>query len=102
MRIGLNLLHALPQIGGGWNYVARLVEALGDHDHDNHYVAFVTTASARLVPKKRNFTPVPVNIQAGLRLRRIAYENTSLQKLAGHYRLDCMHWFANVLESTAF
>ena len=95
MRIGLNLLHALPEIGGGWNYIARLVEALGNHDHDNQFVAFVTTASACLVPNQRNFTPVPVRIQAASRFQRIAYENTLLQKLAGNYQLDCMHWFAN-------
>jgi len=96
MRIGLNLLHALSDIGGGWNYVTRLVEALGENDRNNQYVAFVTSASACLVPNQKNFTAVLVRIRATSRFQRIVYENTWLQKVADNYQLDCMHWFANV------
>lgn len=95
MRIGLNLLHALQEIGGGWNYIASLVRALGEHDHNNTYVAFVNSESASLVPRKANFVAVSVGIQAKSRAQRVMYENTMLQLLARRYRLDCMHWFAN-------
>jgi glycosyltransferase involved in cell wall biosynthesis len=96
MRIGLNLLHALPEIGGGWNYIARLVQALGDYDRKNEYAAFVTGVSAGLAPRQANFTLVPVRVQPGARWQRILYENTLLQGLAGRHQLDCLHWFANV------
>ena len=95
MRIGLNLLHALPEIGGGWNYIANLVAALGKYDGDNNYVAFVTKESKRLVPSKPNFMSVCVNIRPASRVQRVVYENTWLQLLSDRYKLDCMHWFAN-------
>ena len=42
MRIGLNLLHVMPEIGGGWNYIGNLVTALGEINRLNTYVAFAT------------------------------------------------------------
>jgi len=95
MRIGLNLLHAMPEIGGGWNYIANLINALGAYDHENTYFAFVTKASECLVPHKTNFKAVPMNIRATSRAKRVLYENTALQALAYQYQIDCMHWFAN-------
>jgi len=95
MRIGLNLLHALPEIGGGWNYIANLVGALGQCDETNSYIAFVTRESEYLVPAKPNFRSVLIGIRSVSRLQRILYENTFLQVMARNYNLDCMHWFAN-------
>ena len=95
MRIGLNLLHALREIGGGWNYIANLVAALGDYDDANTYIAFVTHDSRCLVPAKQNFQTVFINLNSRSRPRRVLYENTMLQLLAYKYHLDCMHWFAN-------
>jgi glycosyltransferase involved in cell wall biosynthesis len=94
MRIGLNLLHALPEIGGGWNYIGNLLKALASVDNDNEYVSFVTDASKSLVPDKANFHLVYVGINATNRLRRILYEQTTLHLLARRHRLDLMHWFA--------
>jgi glycosyltransferase involved in cell wall biosynthesis len=95
MRIGLNLLHAQPGIGGGWNYIASLVAALGDCDNTNTYIAFVTNSSRCLVPAKSKFRSVFIGINPASRQGRVLYENTSLQVLACKYQLDCMHWFAN-------
>jgi glycosyltransferase involved in cell wall biosynthesis len=95
MRIGLNLLHALPEIGGGWNYIQNLVVALGEYDRTNSYVAFVTHASECLVPTQPNFEHVLVKLHSESRPRRIVYENTVLQYLARKRHLDCMHWFAS-------
>jgi len=94
MRIGLNLLHALPEIGGVWNYIEELLAALAQWDADNTYVAFVTEASESLVPQGRNFERAVVRIRSAWRPWRIAYENTMLQVLARRRDLDCMHWFA--------
>jgi glycosyltransferase involved in cell wall biosynthesis len=95
LRIGLNLLHAVPDIGGGWNYIANLVSALAEEDRLNEYVAFVTRASAVLVPRRSNFQVVRIPIRAGSRWQRVAYEHSVLQAIASRYQLDCMHWFAN-------
>jgi glycosyltransferase involved in cell wall biosynthesis len=97
MRIGLNLLHALPEIGGGWNYIASLMNALGIHDRQNEYVAFTNSESVRLVPCEPNFRNVPVRFRGASRVQRVLYENTRLHILAKRHRLDVMHWFgANV------
>jgi alpha-1,3-rhamnosyl/mannosyltransferase len=95
MHVGLNLLHALPEIGGGWNYIANLVGALGECDDANTYIAFVNTESECLVPNNPKFVSVRVNIRPGSRPQRVIFENTMLQPLAHKYKLDCMHWFAN-------
>lgn len=96
MRIGLNLLHTMPEIGsGGWNYIQNLVAALGEYDGGHEYVAFVTKASVCLVPHSTNFEPVVIDLNPLSRLHRIMYENSALQFLAAKHRLDIMHWFAN-------
>jgi glycosyltransferase involved in cell wall biosynthesis len=95
MRIGLNLLHAMPEIGGGWNYIARLVESLGEYDRENHYVAFVTDQSVGLVPRRPNFEIAHPGINPISRPQRVLYENTGLQRDARTHHLDLMHWFAN-------
>jgi glycosyltransferase involved in cell wall biosynthesis len=95
VRIGLNLLHAFPEIGGSWNYIASLVSALGEWDEINTYFAYVTGSSECLVPAKPNLTPVRVNLRPAVRRQRILYENTALQLAVRRQRLDCMHWFAN-------
>ena len=94
MRVGLNLLHARPEIGGVWNYIEELLAALAQWDTENTYIAFVTDASHSLVPQRQNFERVVVRIRSAWRPWRVAYENTVLQILARQRRLDCMHWFA--------
>ncbi len=95
MKIGLNLLHAGPQIGGSWNYIGNLLSVIGQFDPSNEYIAFVTSRSRDLLPEKPNFTMVQGKLRGANRPQRIVYENTVLQFLARKYKLDCMHWFAN-------
>lgn len=97
MHIGLNLLHAMPEIGGGWNYIARVIESLGEYDRENSYVAFVTDKSIGMVPLQPNFETVRIGINSVSRPQRVLYENTALQILAWKHRLDLMHWFANTI-----
>lgn len=94
MRIGLNLLHAMPEIGGGWNYIARLVSALSEYGAPHTYICFVTSTSSSLIPDGSKFERVYVNIDSKSRLQRILYENTILQASVRKYRLDLMHWFS--------
>lgn len=95
MRIGLNLLHAHPGIGGGWNYIEYVLKLLGDYGGGNEYVAYCTDHSAELVPNKPGFKIQRVGISVTNRIQRIAFEQTGMQFLAWRDHLDCMHWFAN-------
>jgi len=95
VRIGLNLLHALPEIGGGWNYISNLIARVGREDRHNQYVAFVNVKSAALVPAEPNFRVVEIPIPSQVRAARILYENTALQIHVWREQLDCLHWFAN-------
>jgi glycosyltransferase involved in cell wall biosynthesis len=95
LRIGLNLLHALPEIGGGWNYIANLVSALAAHERRHRYVAFATQRSRELIPDSPQFELRLVGIDARRRGSRVVYENTLLQRSVRRERLDCLHWFAN-------
>jgi glycosyltransferase involved in cell wall biosynthesis len=94
MKIGLNLLHAMPEIGGGWNYIANLIAALGLYDPHNSYIAFVTKYSAGLLPKSPNFSRIFIRIDPAHRVQRILYENTLLPLLAKKKRIECLHWFS--------
>src|ERR1035437_1950667 len=96
MRVGLNLLHAMPEVGGGWNYIAGLVGAIREEDRENTYVAFVTDLSRCLVPELSNWIRVDCALDSRSRPRRLVFEMTRLQALARKHRLDCMHWFANI------
>ena len=95
MRIGLNLLHAQPEIGGGWNYIANLLAGVAEHAGDHEFVAFVTDASAVIVPAHPQFQQVHIPVRAASRARRIFYENVRLPGLARRMRLDVLHWFSN-------
>jgi hypothetical protein len=94
LRVGLNLLHAQPAIGGGWNYIVRLVSALSEYGAPHTYVCFVTSESASLIPDGSKFERVLVDIDPKSRFRRVLYENTILQATLKKYRLDLMHWFS--------
>jgi glycosyltransferase involved in cell wall biosynthesis len=95
VRIGFNLLHAMPEVGGVWNYISNLVEAVGREDPRNEYVAFVTEVSATLVTPRPNLRTVQLPIRSRVRAHRVLFENTALQALVRRERLDCLHWFAN-------
>ncbi len=79
MRIGLNLLHAFPGIGGVWNYMAGLINALAEHDAVNTYVAFVNDDSKKLIPRASNFVCVNSSVNPRHRISRVVYENTLLE-----------------------
>jgi len=91
MRIGLNLLPAVPGIGGSWNYAASLLNALAAYDQENEYVAFVTSASAAMVPAAMNFHALDLPLYASWRALRVTFENTLLRSVIAGQRLDCVH-----------
>ncbi len=95
MRIGLNLLHALPEIGGGWNYIRGLVRGLAEIDSSDHFVVFLTRESEMLVPERPNFELVRIPLDSANRPRRVLFEHTTLPRLVRRHRLDCLHWFSS-------
>jgi len=97
MRIGLNLLHMHDGIGGVWNYVENLISALGSLDRQNTYIVFVTRYSQNLVPDQKNFQKIVVNLDPRKEQFRVLFENTILHYYGWKYKIDCFHWFANVL-----
>lgn len=97
MRIGLNLLHMHDGIGGVWSYVENLISALGELDKQNTYIVFVTRHSQCLVPDQKNFQKIVININPLNPWCRILYENTILHYDGWKYKIDCFHWFANVV-----
>ena len=102
MRIGLNLLHMHDGIGGVWNYVENIISASGEFDHKNIYFVFVTTQSECLVPDKENFRKILISINPLKTAHRILYENTVLHYQGWKYKLDCFHWFANMVSPFSF
>jgi len=97
MRIGLNLLHVLPEVTGGWSYLDGLLAGLAADGGDARFVAFVTPASAPLVPRGGRFETVCVRFPASVRPLRVAFENTALAALARRHRVDTMHHFHGAL-----
>ncbi|HEX2078683.1 MAG TPA: hypothetical protein VHG08_13265, partial [Longimicrobium sp.] len=97
MRIGLNLLHVLPEITGVWGYLDGLLDALARHGGDTRFVAFVTAASEALVPADGRFQVVRVPLRSSIRPLRVLFENTVLPGLAGRRGIDTMHHFAGTL-----
>jgi glycosyltransferase involved in cell wall biosynthesis len=95
MRIGLNLLHATPEIGGGWNYIRNVVAMIQACDTDHEYVAYCTKESESLVRETANCRKVLVAIRGSNRFARILYENTMLHRRARRDAVDVMYWFAN-------
>jgi glycosyltransferase involved in cell wall biosynthesis len=97
MRIGLNLLPAVPGIGGGWTYYANVLRARACHGDEHEYVVFMTKASRPIVPDVPNFRTVELPFRAEWRPLRVGVESTVFPVLARQERLDCIHHFAGGL-----
>jgi glycosyltransferase involved in cell wall biosynthesis len=95
MKVGLNLLHAMPEIGGGWNYIQNLIWAIGECKTAHEYVAYVTDYSDTIVADNSNIRKVRVKVDPRIRAFRVAHENTLLQLAVHKDKINLLHWFAN-------
>ena len=94
MRIGLNLLHAHPDIGGGWDYIKSIVDALKSDESNNEYFAYCTPKSVSLVQDAKRFTLRVLGISGANRLTRILCEQLFLPTRAAADGVDLIHWFS--------
>lgn len=101
LRIGLNLLHARPEIGGGWNYIQHLLIGLAEVDSLNHYICYATDESLALIPRNARFETRQIARDFRSRFRRVLYENVWLPTVARRDNLDMLHWFANTGATSA-
>lgn len=102
MHVGLNLLPVLPEVTGGWTYVHSLLQGLAGHAERARvrFTAFVSDASADVVPAHEAFTVVRVPVPARRRTSRIAVEHAVLPVLAARHRVDLMHHLGAALPLT--
>lgn len=94
MKVGLNLLHVRPEMGGGWNYIENILEVLPLLEKSFHFVAYCTSMSAVIVPRNPRFEVKIVRL-GGSQTRRVIFEQLILPFVAYQDRVDCIHWFAN-------
>lgn len=95
LRVGLNLIYAHPGIGGGWNYIEAVVNALARHSDQFQYVAYVNEASRKLVPKGSTIEAQTLKVPYRRTIGRLVYEATALNWEVRADDIDCMHWFGN-------
>ena len=96
LRIGLNLLYAHPRLGGAWNYIEGVMQALGRFGSENDYVAYVHDASRPLVPDLPNFHIRSIRASGQRRISRVLAEQIVVPWLAQRNHLDLLHWFGSV------
>lgn len=95
MRVGINVLHLVPnETGGSELYARRLVPALLETAPDLRLVLFCpreARASLAAEPWGSNVELVPVPVQARSRPRRVLAEQLLLRGAARRARIDLLH-----------
>ena len=95
MKVGLNLLHVRPEIGGGWNYIANILRVLPLLEKNFRFVAYCTSVSAAIMPNDDRFEIKIISLGGSSQIVRVAFEQAVLPFLAHKDGVDCVHWFAN-------
>lgn len=94
MRIGMDLLWVRPQICGGTEAVVRnLINGFGRYDGENEYVLFVGQDVAVTFYEYERYANIKVCVcktESLKRLKRIAWENLKLDKIARNEKIDLM------------
>lgn len=97
MIIGLNLLHAHPDIGGGYQYIQNLVNNLLEFDTKNFYYLFVTKQTHNIISiNKTNYKFIYIKINSHSRIKRVFYEQIFLPLKIKKYKINVIHHFGNV------
>lgn len=96
MRVGINLLQARPEIGGGWNYIESVLASLGMHGKQHDYVLFVNPQSRKLAEKIPCCRIVDVAIDPSGVVTRIWFDQTRFPSLVRREAVDCLFWLSPV------
>lgn len=94
MLIGIDLLWVRPKICGGTESVIRnLIQGFGMYDEKNEYILFVGKDTADTFTEYSEYPNVRIqvcNTESLNRIKRIAWENKNLDKMARSMHADMM------------
>ena len=94
MLIGINLLWVRPRICGGTESATRnLINGFGMYDDKNEYMLFVGKDTAETFEEYKKYPNMKIQIcdtESLKRVKRIAWENSKLDKLARSLNVDLM------------
>jgi glycosyltransferase involved in cell wall biosynthesis len=96
MRVGINLLQARPEIGGGWNYIESILASLGLHGRQHDYVLFVNPQSRKLAETIPCCRIVEVPINPSRVVSRIWFDQTQFPSLVRREAVGCLFWLSPV------
>jgi glycosyltransferase involved in cell wall biosynthesis len=96
MRVGINLLQARPEIGGGWNYIESILASLGQYGNQHDYVLFVNPRSRKLADTIPGCRIVDVAIDPARVVSRIWFDQAHLSSLVRREKVDCLYWLGPV------
>lgn len=93
MRIGINLLYLLPgDVAGSETYIRNLLSGLARVGSANQYFLFTNPDNHDTFHfADSRFQRVLCSVTARLQIRRVAFEQMILPRLASYYRLDVLH-----------
>jgi glycosyltransferase involved in cell wall biosynthesis len=91
VRVGIDLIQAFPQIGGGWHYAESLLRALAEDAGADEYIVFGNGVSSAIVPRSPRFHVVEFPLRPGFRSMKVLYESLIVGAVASRWRLDCMY-----------
>ena len=94
MLIGIDLLWVRPQICGGTESATRnLINGFGMYDDKNEYMLFVGKDTAETFEEYKKYPNMKIEVcdtESLKRIKRIAWENSKLDKLARSRNVDLM------------
>lgn len=93
MRIGINLLYLLPEVGGGsQTYALSLLEALRNLDCDHEFYFFTSQEAAKInFPEDPRYNLIHLPFSASSRPRRYFWEQLIFPHYLKEKKIDLIH-----------
>ncbi|GHU02523.1 glycosyl transferase family 1 [Spirochaetia bacterium] len=102
MRIGINIIEALPSNGGTWIVINNLLNAIAQYDKHNEYVIYATMGNKNIMPQFEKYEIVICHCNNHNKFQRYLYINTILPFRIKSKKLDCMLWPFNTISFINF
>lgn len=100
LTVALNLTHAHPGIGGGWQYISRLISSLCFIRDDIQFIAYTNRVSRDLFSSNDRVSVRETALSGANRPARVTWEHCVLPGLAKRDGVQVIHWFANTIALT--